>query len=123
VDGSPCKAWAVRGSDPARCAAHGGGRRPVGAPAGNANALRHGYYAAAQLPEDCTIDAVIDMLYHKQLALDDFIDQVLAIGRPAVEELTHLLMIHGQNASRRRHQWRHCPPSRPRPMRGSHSPR
>jgi hypothetical protein len=40
------------------------------------------------------------MLYHKQLALDDFIDQVLAIGRPAVEELAYLLKIHGQNASR-----------------------
>ena len=107
-DGNPCRAWAVRGSDPALCAAHGGGRRPVGPPQGNVNALRHGYYAArprlpegdSPLPEDCTIDAVIDMLYHKQILLDDFIDQILAAGRPAIEELAHLLKIHGQNASR-----------------------
>jgi hypothetical protein len=98
--GSPCEAWAVRGSDPALCVAHGGGRWPVGAPAGNTNALRHGYYTGPELPEDCTIDAIIDMLYHKQIALDDFIDQILSIGQPAVEELAHLLKIHGQNASR-----------------------
>ncbi|MGD2148378.1 MAG: hypothetical protein PVH41_16920, partial [Anaerolineae bacterium] len=80
ADGNPCRAWAVRGSDPALCAAHGGGRSPVEAPPGNVNALRHGYYAArpevaggdSPLPEDCTIDAVIDMLYHKQILLDDF---------------------------------------------------
>ncbi|MGD2146854.1 MAG: hypothetical protein PVH41_09185 [Anaerolineae bacterium] len=97
--GNPCRAWAVRGSKPALCAAHGGGRWPVGPPQGNVNALRHGYYAArpagpdrsggelaegdSPLPEDCTIDAVIDMLYHKQILLDDFIDQILAAGRPA----------------------------------------
>jgi hypothetical protein len=100
ADGSPCEAWAVRGSDPALCVARGGGRWPVGAPAGNTNALRHGYYTGPELPEDCTIDAIIDMLYHKQIALDDFIDQILSIGQPAVEELAHLLKIHGQNASR-----------------------
>jgi hypothetical protein len=43
---------------------------------------------------------VIDMLYHKQILLNDFIDQILAAGRPAIEELAHLLKIHGQNASR-----------------------
>ena len=116
ADGKPCRAWAVRGSDPALCAAHGGGGSLVGAPPGNVNALRHGYYSArpadsdrtggdhtegeSPLPEDCTIDAVIDMLYHKQILLDDFIDQILAAGRPAIEELAHLLKIHGQNASR-----------------------
>jgi hypothetical protein len=40
------------------------------------------------------------MLYHKQILLDDFIDQILAAGRPAIEEPAHLLEIHGQNASR-----------------------
>ena len=35
-DGDPCRAWAIRGSDPPRCAAHSG---KVGAPSGNQNAL------------------------------------------------------------------------------------
>ena len=42
----PCKAWAVRGSDPPLCGAHGGGLGRPGAPAGNENALIHGAYAS-----------------------------------------------------------------------------
>jgi hypothetical protein len=40
------------------------------------------------------------MLYHKQVALDGYIDRILTTGRPSVQELIHLLRIHGQNASR-----------------------
>jgi hypothetical protein len=107
ADGSPCKAWAVRSSDPARCAAHGGGSRPVGAPAGNANALRHGFGAACPAgpdhgggnsPDECSIDTIIDLLYQRQLQLDDYIDQVQEAA--TLIELTHLLRIYGQNASR-----------------------
>jgi hypothetical protein len=124
ADGSPCRAWAVHGTDPPRCAPHGGGKAPVGAPAGNQNALTHGYYAApspparpdhhqapslsqngddlfaADLPAGCTIDAIIHMLYHKQVALDDYIDRLLRTGTPSIYEFIHLLRIHGQNASR-----------------------
>ena len=42
--GSPCRAWAVRESDPPRCSAHGRGKAPIGAPAGNQNAKSHGLY-------------------------------------------------------------------------------
>jgi hypothetical protein len=60
ADGEPCRAWAVRGTDPPRCAAHGGTDAPIGAPQGNTNALKHGYYAepstlrrvAARIVED-----------------------------------------------------------------------
>ena len=60
ADGEPCRAWAVRGTDPPRCAAHGGTDSPIGAPRGNTNALKHGYYArpstlrrvAARIVED-----------------------------------------------------------------------
>jgi len=45
ADGDPCRAWAVRGTDPPRCAAHGGTDAPIGAPPGNVNALQHGAYA------------------------------------------------------------------------------
>lgn len=99
ADGSPCCAWAVRGSDPPLCAAHGGGRKPVGAPHGNQNALKHGYYADPDLPPDCTIDDVIDTLYQRQLQLDDYIDQIWE-SDITVAQVTHLLRIHGQNASR-----------------------
>ena len=43
--GTACQAWAVRGTDPPRCSAHGGGQRPLGAPKGNQNAQKHGLYA------------------------------------------------------------------------------
>lgn len=41
-DGTPCKAWAVRNSNPSLCAAHGGTTKQIGAPRGNQNA-RKGY--------------------------------------------------------------------------------
>ncbi|MDF1515787.1 MAG: hypothetical protein P1S60_18415 [Anaerolineae bacterium] len=43
--GQPCRAWAVPGTDPPRCAPHGGAGAKPGAPVGNQNALTHGYYA------------------------------------------------------------------------------
>jgi hypothetical protein len=43
-DGSPCQAWAIRGSNPALCSAHAGRSHGAGAPPGNKNALKHGYY-------------------------------------------------------------------------------
>jgi glucans biosynthesis protein len=97
ADGSPCRAWAVHGTDPPRCSAHRGSGR-WGAPAGNRNALKHGYYAAPTLEDGCTIDAIIDNLYQRQLQLDDYIDQVLPDA--TIKEVSHLLRIHGQNASR-----------------------
>ncbi|MGD8245648.1 MAG: hypothetical protein PVI63_10695 [Anaerolineae bacterium] len=45
ADGAPCRAWAVRGSEPARCGVHGGTSAQIGAPPGNRNALKHGFYA------------------------------------------------------------------------------
>jgi hypothetical protein len=62
--------------------------------------LKHGYYAAEHLPPDCTIETVIDMLYQKQLALDAYIDDFLRTDQPSIRQLTHLLKILGQNASR-----------------------
>ncbi len=42
ANGTPCKAWAIRGSVPPRCAPHSG---VTGAPKGNSNALSHGFYS------------------------------------------------------------------------------
>lgn len=43
-DGSACRAWAIRGSRPALCSIHAGRSNGPGAPLGNKNALKHGYY-------------------------------------------------------------------------------
>ena len=43
--GKPCRSWAVHGTDPPRCVAHGGGSGKHGAPRGNKNAVKHGFYA------------------------------------------------------------------------------
>ncbi len=50
ADGTPCSAWAVRGTDPPLCAAHGGTDARIGAPPGNTNALKHGYHASRGVP-------------------------------------------------------------------------
>lgn len=39
--GTPCKAWAIHGSDPPLCAPHAG---LAGGVKGNQNAVKHGYY-------------------------------------------------------------------------------
>ena len=44
LSGQRCKAWAVRGSEPPLCAVHAGLNKGAGAPKGNRNALKHGFY-------------------------------------------------------------------------------
>jgi hypothetical protein len=43
--GRPCRAWAIRGSDPPLCSIHAGRNLGGGAPPGNQNARTHGFYA------------------------------------------------------------------------------
>jgi hypothetical protein len=43
--GQPCKARAVRNTDPPRCPAHGGAARPPGPPAGGEKAEKQGAHA------------------------------------------------------------------------------
>jgi hypothetical protein len=100
LDGSPCRAWAVHGTQPPRCAAHGGAGHRDSVPLGREIELTRGFDGDPELPEDCSIDAVIDDLYRKQVLLSDTIDQIQAAEGIALRELAHLLRIHGQNASR-----------------------
>jgi hypothetical protein len=100
-DGSPCSAWAVPGTDPPRCAPHGGGARPVGAPRGNQNARVHGFYAASdQVP--LTIDDVIADLAAKQALLSEYIENHLSeiADDVTAKRLIRVFAIHGENASR-----------------------
>ena len=101
--GPPCRAWAERGSDPPRCAAHrGDGRRgdkatpqAPPAPAGP------GFY-----PEDptaVTIDGAIAGLTDKMRRLDALIaghDQSAGRNWPPDEVLVQLLGLYTQASSR-----------------------
>lgn len=101
ADGSACRAWAVHGTDPPRCAPHGGGKSPVGAPKGNQNALTHGFYAQIDVPEGgFTIDMLIAELSDKQAILSRYIDRLFADDDVDLKELMCLLRVHGMNASR-----------------------
>lgn len=121
-DGSRCRQWAVRGTDPPLCPSHGGCEAKIGAPAGNANALKHGAYAQmetvrrlvataedlldgeveeARAPsgrDGWSIETIIVDLSIKQSLLSRYIQAHLEELR--VEQLGGLLRIHGQNASR-----------------------
>ncbi len=85
-DGTPCRAWAVRDSDPPRCVAHRGQRA---APS-----------ATDDIPDD--IDSVIEDLASKQRQLSDYIEAYTHDEQEdqAVRDLARLFQIHGQNASR-----------------------
>ncbi len=103
ADGSPCRAWAVRTSDPPRCAPHGGGRARVGAPARNQNAVTHGFYASKSPPPwdgepACSIDTVIADLYAKYQRLSRYIDENM--DHLSTAEFARLTSLHGQSASR-----------------------
>ena len=44
ANGRPCRAWAVRDTDPPLCSAHAGRNIGAGAPLGNQNRTEHGFY-------------------------------------------------------------------------------
>ena len=72
AEGRACNAWAVRSSEPPRCAAHSG---LTGAPAGNRNAEKHGVYSRRVDEIGGIEDAVAD-LEHRLTRLTHYIDQV-----------------------------------------------
>ena len=81
--GHPCRAYAVHGTDPPRCAPHRGGKTPVGAPAGNTNAQPHGFYAAQ--PDAVSIANTITGLSDKLERMDDLL--------PRLENPDHLIAV------------------------------
>lgn len=48
----PCRAWAIRGSDPPACAAHAGRTEGAGAPRHNVNRRQHGFYSPVLDPAE-----------------------------------------------------------------------
>ena len=65
--GQPCRAYAVRDSDPPTCATHGRLTVGAGAPQHNQNRRTHGFYSRALAPDE--IDDLI--FYADDLSLDD----------------------------------------------------
>lgn len=51
-NGQSCQAWAIHGSKPALCSVHAGRNNGAGAPRGNKNALKHGYYTRYFLKQE-----------------------------------------------------------------------
>ena len=92
--GRPCRAWAVRGSDPPVCAAHAGLTAGAGAPPGNQNRLVQGFYSPD--PTAVTVDQAIAGLVHKLQRLDELI----AREDLDPELLVRLTTLYGQGSSR-----------------------
>lgn len=92
LDGTPCQAWAVRGSDPPLCSAHGG----AGGAGDDYQAGAH--HVSACGTSEIRIDEIIADLAAKQKTLSQHIDTCLA--KTDIKAIAHLLALHGQNASR-----------------------
>ena len=78
--GQPCKAWAIRGSSPPRCAPHAGRARGK---KGNQNAVKHGYYRRHVEPQE------IQSLYEEAGSVD--IDQEVILLRVALHRLSRFI--------------------------------
>lgn len=96
-DGHPCQAWAVAGTSPPRCAAHGGGTARVGAPIGNENARKHGFYCRPSRPIE-TIDDAMEHLAESLIQLAEYIREHM--HELTVDEMARLSSVRGQNLSR-----------------------
>ena len=103
ASGIRCKAWAMKATSPPLCAAHGGSKKRPGAPRGNRNALKHGFYATPTRPLTSIADIIAD-LAEKQETLSNHIDTILSTADnddlPNMIDLVKLFALHGQNASR-----------------------
>jgi hypothetical protein len=106
-DGGSCRAWAVRGSQPPRCAAHAGqggeaqcvALAPAGRQAGEpwTDRILPDLWAP---PRDLTqIEEVIADLAERQAMLTEYI-AAQVVGGADIGDVARLFALHGQNASR-----------------------
>ena len=75
--GNPCKSWAMR--DHHLCSSHAKQNTGAGAPAGNQNATRHGFYRSALTPQE-----VADLINH---ATETSIEDEIGIVRVMMRRL------------------------------------
>lgn len=91
ADGERCRAWAVRISDPPRCASHSG---LTGALRGNKNAQTHGFYSKPGMPIE-SIDDVILELQARMTRLCEHMDRV-----DGLEDYERLFALFAQSTNR-----------------------
>ena len=98
---APCKSWAVPGTNPPLCASHGGTRKGPGAPEGNQNATKHGYYSTRDLPfaSPDTLKQVIGNLNYLHQKLFDYIKARFP-DKLETHEIISLFDLFGRNSNR-----------------------
>lgn len=99
ANGTPCRRWATPGSDPPRCAAHPtvGEPAPAGAPRGNQNAVKHGYYRSPAEPPR-TVEDIFTGLADRQAQLEQYLN--VNLHDLEGEDVIRLIALYAQNASR-----------------------
>lgn len=75
----PCRAWSIRGRVPPLCSTHARHNTGAGAPAGNQNARKHGFYATVLTEQE-----LADLVAY---ADDPPIDDALALTSVALRRL------------------------------------
>jgi hypothetical protein len=104
-DGQPCKAWAIRGSEPPCCSAHSGLNAGAGALFKDQERRTHSFYSPALQPEELAdLDACAE-----ELSLDDEI----ATTRVTLRRILALLSVERAERS----------PEHPRAAEGGMEPR
>jgi hypothetical protein len=81
--GRACKAWAVPGSDPPTCYAHGERHALLGAPPGNQNARKHGFYSRTLSKEE-----LADLITY---AVDPSLNEEIACARVALRRILKVI--------------------------------
>ena len=89
--GQPCRAWAVKGSDPPACSAHAGHARG-GAPSANQNARTHGFYARTLSQQEMG-----DLVFY---AADMTLDDEIACARIALRRALEFVRQDSENLGR-----------------------
>lgn len=79
AQGEPCQAWAVHGSDPPLCSAHAGRNVGAGAPVGNQNRLKHGFYSRS-----FRLEELEDVLDHDPKSI---LESEIACARVALQRV------------------------------------
>lgn len=81
--GNPCRAYAMHGRD--LCSSHAKANKGAGAPIGNQNAQKHGFYRSV-----LTAEEIADLVTHAQ---NETIDDEIAITRVLLRRLMNQLQV------------------------------
>ena len=91
----------MRGTQPPRCAPHGGGRAPVGAPSDNQNARSHGYDGRRDVPpEGWTLETLVADVAARHEGISGYLERLLADDQVAPADVARLFALYAVSASR-----------------------